>query len=153
VAGTWGGAVAAPQADTRPFTGQVESIMIDQCGPELGACAGSLVLAQGRGQEVTLAIPAGTTNARVAGQSLSVALAGAIFASFGGATAARILADQAQRGTLVVGERRALQLTFLSSFRAALLACTASATIGIDAALIRGRERSPAARHKHENVP
>ena len=91
--------------------------------------------------------------ARVVGQSLSVALAGAIFASFGGATAARTLAAPAPRGMLVAGELSALQLTFLSSFRAALLACAVFAAIGIGTALVRGHERSPAARIKHENAP
>jgi hypothetical protein len=90
--------------------------------------------------------------ARVVGQSLSVALAGAIFASFGGATAARILADQVPHRMLAAGEFSALQLTFLSSFRAALLACAAFAAIGIATALVRGHERSPAARIKHENA-
>jgi hypothetical protein len=54
-------AVAAPQAALQPYTGQVESIKIDHCDLQPGTCAGSLVLAQARGQEVTLAIPAGTT--------------------------------------------------------------------------------------------
>jgi MFS family permease len=90
--------------------------------------------------------------ARVVGQSLSVALAGAIFASFGGATAARILVDQVPHLMLAAGELSALQLTFLSSFRAALLACAAFAAIGIAMALVRGHERSPAARIKHENA-
>jgi len=44
-----------------PYTGQVKEIKIDQCGLEPGTCAGSLVLAQARGQEVDLAIPAGTS--------------------------------------------------------------------------------------------
>jgi len=90
--------------------------------------------------------------ARVVGQSLSVALAGAIFAR-GGATAARILATPAQHGMLVAGELSALQRTFLSSFRAALFACAVFAAIGIGTALVRGHERSPAARIKHENAP
>jgi EmrB/QacA subfamily drug resistance transporter len=90
--------------------------------------------------------------ARVIGQSLSVALAGAIFASFGGATAARILAPPVPRGILVAGELGALQLTFLRSFRAALLACAAFAAIGIGTALVRGHEQSPAARIKYENA-
>jgi MFS family permease len=90
--------------------------------------------------------------ARVVGQSLSVALAGAIFASFGGATAARILAAPEQYDMRVAGELSALQRTFLSSFRAALLACAVFAAIGIGTALVRGYERSPAARIKHENA-
>jgi hypothetical protein len=58
-AGSWGMAVAAPTA--QPYTGQIREITIDQCGLEPGTCEGSLVLAQARGQEVALTIPAGTT--------------------------------------------------------------------------------------------
>jgi hypothetical protein len=50
---------ATPQAHS--FTGQIREIKIDQCGLEPGTCAGSLVLAQAMGQEVDLAIPAGTS--------------------------------------------------------------------------------------------
>jgi hypothetical protein len=60
-AGAWGTAAAAPRVTAQPYAGQVESINIDQCGLEPGTCAGSLVLAQARGQEVTLTIPVGTT--------------------------------------------------------------------------------------------
>jgi hypothetical protein len=60
-AGTWGVASASPQAQAQSYTGQVREIQIDQCGLEPGTCAGSLVLAQARGQEVDLAIPAGAT--------------------------------------------------------------------------------------------
>jgi hypothetical protein len=67
-----------------------------------------------------------------------LALVGTIFASGGGATAARILAARAQHGMLVAGELSALQLTFLRSFRAALLVCAACAAIGIGTALVRG---------------
>jgi hypothetical protein len=59
--GTWGVANAAPQGQAQAYTGQVREITIDQCGLEPGTCAGSLVLAQARGQQVDLAIPAGTT--------------------------------------------------------------------------------------------
>jgi hypothetical protein len=59
--GTWGVANAAPQGQAQSYTGQVREIKIDQCGLEPGTCAGSLVLAQARGQEVDIAIPAGTT--------------------------------------------------------------------------------------------
>jgi hypothetical protein len=52
---------AATQAQAQSYTGQVREIKIDQCGLEPGTCAGSLVLAQARGQQVDLAIPAGTT--------------------------------------------------------------------------------------------
>jgi hypothetical protein len=59
--GTWGVANAAPQAQAQSYTGQVREIKIDHCGLEPGTCAGSLVLAQARGQAVDLAIPAGAT--------------------------------------------------------------------------------------------
>src|SRR5919108_3994856 len=58
--GSWGVASAAPQSPVQAYTGQVREINIDQCGLEPGTCEGSLVLAQARGQEVDLAIPAGT---------------------------------------------------------------------------------------------
>jgi hypothetical protein len=59
--GAWGVASAASPAHAQAYTGQVREIKIDQCGLEPGTCAGSLVLAQARGQAVDLAIPAGTT--------------------------------------------------------------------------------------------
>jgi hypothetical protein len=58
--GSWSVAGAASPTAVQPHTGQVREIKIDQCGLEPGTCAGSLVLAQARGQEVDLAIPAGT---------------------------------------------------------------------------------------------
>jgi hypothetical protein len=60
-AGAWGVSNAAPQAQAQSYAGQIREIKIDQCGLEPGTCAGSLVLAQARGDQVDLAIPAGTT--------------------------------------------------------------------------------------------
>lgn len=54
-------AVASPPVAVQQYTGQVESIRVDHCGSQDGACSGSLVLAQARGQEVALAIPSGTS--------------------------------------------------------------------------------------------
>ena len=51
---------AAPQGPVQSYTGQVRTINIDHCGLEPGTCVGSLVLAQARGHQVDLAIPAGT---------------------------------------------------------------------------------------------
>ena len=59
--GARGLASAAPPAHAHAYTGQVREINIDQCGLEPGTCAGSLVLAQARGQQIDLAIPVGTT--------------------------------------------------------------------------------------------
>src|SRR5262245_41406199 len=60
-AGTWGVANAATPAQDQSDTGQVREIKVHQCSLAPGTCAGSLVLAQARGQEVDLVIPAGTT--------------------------------------------------------------------------------------------
>jgi hypothetical protein len=63
-AGAWGMAAAAQPVPAQTYRGQVREINIDQCGLEPGTCAGSLVLAQARGQEVTLTIPTGATMQR-----------------------------------------------------------------------------------------
>jgi hypothetical protein len=63
-AGSWGVAVAAPQAPVHAYSGQVESITIDHCDLEPPTCAGLLMLAQAGDREVTLNIPAGTTMQR-----------------------------------------------------------------------------------------
>ncbi|HLJ36145.1 MAG TPA: MFS transporter [Ktedonobacteraceae bacterium] len=74
---------------------------------------------------------------RVVGQSLSVALAGAIFTGLGGATAGAILAFG---HGLPSAHINALQQTFASSFHAAFLVCAAIAAVGIFASLVRGKE-------------
>jgi len=71
---------------------------------------------------------------RVVGQSVSVALAGAIFASLGGAAAGRLLATQ----HLSPSETQALQETFITSFHAAFVVCAAIAAVGIATSLVRG---------------
>jgi MFS family permease len=78
---------------------------------------------------------------RVLGQSLSVALTGAIFAGLGGAQAGRSLI--ALRTHIVAGEITVVQLRFLASFHTALLASAGIAAVGIFAALIRGAEAKP----------
>jgi EmrB/QacA subfamily drug resistance transporter len=72
---------------------------------------------------------------RVFGQSVSIALAGAIFTSFGGAVAGSVLAAN-QGGTRTA----ALQLIFVNGFHATFLVCAAIAAIGIFASLTRGKE-------------
>ncbi|MFL5625766.1 MAG: MFS transporter, partial [Ktedonobacteraceae bacterium] len=76
---------------------------------------------------------------RVVGQSLSVALAGAIFSSLGGALAGSLLATQSK--DMPPAQVSALQQTFVSSFRVTFLVCAAIAAIGIAASLVRGKER------------
>lgn len=73
---------------------------------------------------------------RVVGQSVSVALAGAVFASLGGAAAGRILATQ----QVSEAQRFALQETFTTSFHAAFVVCAVIAAIGIATSLVRGNE-------------
>ena len=72
---------------------------------------------------------------RVLGQSLSVAVAGAIFATKGGAAAGALI----QRAS---GARHAaLAATFLQAFHLALLTCMVIASIGVITSLVRGRAR------------
>jgi MFS family permease len=80
---------------------------------------------------------------RVLGQSLSVALAGALFASLGGAEAGRTLIEAKTNYAGIEGGIIAVQLTFLTGFRTALLACAGIAAVGIFAALFRGPESKP----------
>jgi predicted MFS family arabinose efflux permease len=80
------------------------------------------------------------TTGRVLGQSLSVAVAGAIFAGLGGAAAGRALAVAAMTVPGAASEIVALQRTFLAGFRAALTVAAGLAAVGILAALVRGDE-------------
>ena len=75
---------------------------------------------------------------RVIGQSLSVALAGSVFTSFGASAAGTLLATQGQH--LPASRVNELQQTFVSGFHAALLLCAVFAAIGIFTALVRGNE-------------
>jgi hypothetical protein len=59
--GLWGMASAAAQTTPQSDTGQVREITIDHPALAPNAYAGSLVLAQAGGPEVTLTIPAGTS--------------------------------------------------------------------------------------------
>ncbi len=72
---------------------------------------------------------------RVFGQSISIALAGAIFAGFGGSIAGAVLAAN-QGGARIV----ALQQTFVNSFHITFLVCAFIAAIGIFASLTRGQD-------------
>lgn len=74
---------------------------------------------------------------RVVGQSLSVALAGAIFTGLGGATAGAVLASS---HSLSSSHVNALQQTFANSFHVAFIVCAAIAAVGIFASLVRGKE-------------
>jgi len=73
--------------------------------------------------------------ARVTGQSLSVALAGAIFAGLGGATAGLVL--QLNRAGPHLS---AVQHTFSYSFQVTFLVCAVIAFIGVFTSLVRGKE-------------
>ncbi len=75
---------------------------------------------------------------RVVGQSVSVAIAGAIFAGFGGAAAGRALISNP---ALSPAEISALQQTFATSFHAAFIACAAIAAFGVLTSLVRGKEK------------
>ena len=75
---------------------------------------------------------------RVVGQSLSVAVTGAIFAGLGGAAAGAALAA-ARAGPESAAAVAPLQATFLYAMRVALVVCGLLAAVGILTALVRGR--------------
>lgn len=82
---------------------------------------------------------------RVVGQSMSVALAGAIFASLGGpAAGVQLVALRAHIPQLgasaVLPEMLALERTFSGALRVALLVCAAVALVGVATSLVRGSE-------------
>jgi EmrB/QacA subfamily drug resistance transporter len=80
--------------------------------------------------------------ARITGQAMSVAIAGAVFTSLGAAAAgSALMAYGGNSSRLPVAETGALQTTFIHGFHAALLVCAAFAAVGVLAALVRGRER------------
>jgi MFS family permease len=79
--------------------------------------------------------------ARITGQALSVAIAGAVFTSLGGAAAGSALGAAAASDA----GRPAMEAVFLSAFHAALATCAAFAALGAIAALVRGRDRPPQA--------
>jgi EmrB/QacA subfamily drug resistance transporter len=75
---------------------------------------------------------------RVVGQSLSVAVAGAVFATYGASQAGAQLI--ASHGHLPPDQLTALQTTFLDGFHAALIVSMAIASIGVITSLVRGSE-------------
>jgi EmrB/QacA subfamily drug resistance transporter len=74
---------------------------------------------------------------RTFGQSISVALAGAIFAGFGGAAAGNVLSSNQINGTQLT----TLQQTFTHSFHITFLVCACIAAIGVFTSLVRGKEQ------------
>jgi EmrB/QacA subfamily drug resistance transporter len=75
---------------------------------------------------------------RVMGQSISVALAGAIFAGLGGSLAGEILIEAKH---LSPAMRISLQNTFVSSFHTTFIVCAIVAFIGVFTSLVRGKEQ------------
>ncbi|HEU5374507.1 MAG TPA: MFS transporter [Ktedonobacteraceae bacterium] len=75
---------------------------------------------------------------RVMGQSVSVALAGAIFTSLGGAIAGASLRHADHMPPQVVAT---LQNTFTTAFHITFLVCACIAALGIFTALVRGKEQ------------
>lgn len=77
---------------------------------------------------------------RVIGQSVSVALAGAVFASIGGAAAGGALVALRHAAHANPRQIAALQQTFTDGFHAAFIVCAAIAAIGVFTSLVRGKE-------------
>ena len=78
---------------------------------------------------------------RVVGQSISVALAGAIFAAFGGATAGLILSSNQSSHSLSPEQISYLQQTFTNAFHTAFIVCACVAAFGVLTSLVRGKEK------------
>ena len=80
---------------------------------------------------------------RVVGQSLSVALAGAVFAALGGMEANTRLSVQASGAPVPQEQVAALQQAFVTGFHAALVVCGCVAAAGVVTSLVRAeRERA-----------
>lgn len=77
---------------------------------------------------------------RVVGQSISVALAGAIFASLGGASAGALLVAGRHGHGAHAPSTAALQQSFVTGFHGALVVCACIAAIGVFTSLARGKE-------------
>jgi EmrB/QacA subfamily drug resistance transporter len=77
---------------------------------------------------------------RVIGQSVSVALAGAVFASIGGAAAGGTLVALRHAAHVNPRQIAALQQAFTDGFHAAFIVCAAIAAIGVFTSLVRGKE-------------
>ncbi|HEX9496263.1 MAG TPA: MFS transporter [Candidatus Limnocylindria bacterium] len=75
--------------------------------------------------------------ARVVGQSVSVAVAGAVFIGSGAAAAGAAL--QAGAKSVSATQAQALQLTFVGGIHDAFLVCAGLAAIGVVTALVQGR--------------
>jgi EmrB/QacA subfamily drug resistance transporter len=80
---------------------------------------------------------------RVVGQSLSVAVAGAVFAAAGGTAAGAALVAREHGAHLSAGRVAALQQTFLNALHSAFVVCAIIAAIGIFASLVRGKQDRP----------
>jgi EmrB/QacA subfamily drug resistance transporter len=74
---------------------------------------------------------------RVMGQSVSVALAGAVFTGMGGALAGVILVSSQH---LPAHQLAALQNTFTDAFHATFVVCAVIAALGVFTSLVRGKE-------------
>ena len=97
-----------------------------------------------------LGIAAGAlATSRTVGQSTSVALAGAIFASAGGTAAGHLLLKVQAHAPMAVS---LAQQTFLQSLQAAFLVSAGVAALGVIVALARGKERPGASMPEIEPV-
>jgi hypothetical protein len=76
---------------------------------------------------------------RVVGQSVSVALAGAIFVSLGGSAAGRQLVSNQLHPTLSLEHIHLLQQTFAGGFHTAFIVLAGIAAVGVFTSLVRGK--------------
>jgi EmrB/QacA subfamily drug resistance transporter len=79
---------------------------------------------------------------RVMGQSMSVALAGAVFASLGGAAAGAQLVEMRYGSQADPAGIAALERVFVGALHATFLVCAVIAFIGVGTSLVRGHDRA-----------
>jgi hypothetical protein len=89
---------------------------------------------------------------RVVGQSLSVALAGAVFAALGGMDANAQLSAQGAGATLGPERIPSLQTAFVAGFHAALVVCGSVAPLGICTSLVRPSGDAPSLATRAQRV-
>jgi len=77
---------------------------------------------------------------RVVGQSISVALSGAIFTGLGGSMAGALLIQRGVYSSQQLASRAVLESTFIGAFHVTFIVCALLAALGVFTALVRGKE-------------
>jgi MFS family permease len=77
---------------------------------------------------------------RIVGQSISVALSGAIFTGLGGSVAGALLIQRGLHSSQQLASVNALESTFTVAFHVTFMVCALLAALGVFTSLVRGKE-------------